>query len=120
MMQLEGTDAFMTSANWFDSQTILDGIRRWVEIETPTDTPEQVNKLMSLVAEQHRDLPVTLERVAGIDGCGDHLIARSAWGRISQASWSSAISIRFTPWASSSACRSRLKATAHSVPASTT
>lgn len=71
----------MTNANWFDSQTILDGIRRWVEIETPTDAPEQVNKLVSVVAEQYRDLPVTLERVAGVDGCGDHLVARSTWGQ---------------------------------------
>ncbi|MCS3925528.1 glutamate carboxypeptidase [Bradyrhizobium elkanii] len=71
----------MTKSNWFDSQTILDGIRRWVEIETPTDTPEQVNKLISVVAEQYRDLPVTLERVAGVDGCGDHLAARSTWGQ---------------------------------------
>ncbi|MCS3982419.1 glutamate carboxypeptidase [Bradyrhizobium japonicum] len=71
----------MTKSNWFDSQTILDGIRRWVEIETPTDTPEQVNRLISVVAEQYRDLPVTLERVAGVDGCGDHLAARSTWGQ---------------------------------------
>ena len=81
MMRFKGTDAFMTKSNWFDSQTILDGIRRWVEIETPTDTPEQVNKLISVVAEQYRDLPVTLERVAGADGCGDHLAARSTWGQ---------------------------------------
>jgi len=81
MMRFKGTDAFMTKSNWFDSQTILDGIRRWVEIETPTDTPEQVNKLISVVAEQYRDLPVTLERVAGVDGCGDHLAARSTWGQ---------------------------------------
>lgn len=71
----------MASSNWFDSQTILDGIRRWVEVETPTDTPEQVNKLVSMVAEQYRDLPVTLERIAGVDGCGDHLVARSTWGQ---------------------------------------
>lgn len=71
----------MASSNLFDSQTILDGIRRWVEIETPTDTPEQVNKLASLVADHYRDLPATIERVAGVDGCGDHLIVRSAWGQ---------------------------------------
>ncbi len=71
----------MASSNWFDSQTILDGIRRWVEIETPTEAPDQVNKLISMVAEQYRDLPVTLERVAGVDGCGDHLVARSTWGQ---------------------------------------
>ena len=80
-MRFKGIDAFMTNSNWFDTQTILDGIRRWVEIETPTDRPEQVNKLTSMVADHYRDLPVTLERVAGVDGCGDHLIARSAWGR---------------------------------------
>ncbi|MCK1388555.1 M20 family metallopeptidase [Bradyrhizobium sp. 21] len=81
MMRFKGTDAPMASSNWFDSQTILDGIRRWVEVETPTDAPEQVNKLISVVAEQYRDLPVTLERVAGVDGCGDHLVARSTWGQ---------------------------------------
>ncbi|WP_370136530.1 MULTISPECIES: M20 family metallopeptidase [unclassified Bradyrhizobium] len=81
MMRFKGTDASMTGSNWFDSQTILDGIRRWVEIETPTEAPEQVNKLVSLVAEQYRDLPVTLERIAGVDGCGDHLVTRTNWGQ---------------------------------------
>lgn len=81
MMRFKGTDALMTGSNWFDSHTILDGIRRWVEVETPTDAPEQVNKLVSMVAEQYRDLPVTLERIAGVDGCGDHLVARSTWGQ---------------------------------------
>jgi glutamate carboxypeptidase len=70
-----------TSSNPFDSATILDGIRRWVEIETPTDTPEQVNKLICLVADHYRDLPATIERIAGVDGCGDHLVVRSAWGQ---------------------------------------
>ncbi|GLR84176.1 M20 family metallopeptidase [Bradyrhizobium iriomotense] len=71
----------MSSSNPFDTATILEGIRRWVEIETPTEAPEQVNKLMSVVTEQHRDLPVTTERVAGNNGCGDHLVVRSAWGQ---------------------------------------
>src|SRR6202048_5481171 len=71
----------LTTANPFDSKTILDGIRRWVEIETPTEAPEQVNKLATLVAEGYRDLPVTIERVAGHSGCGDHIVARSAWGQ---------------------------------------
>jgi glutamate carboxypeptidase len=70
-----------TSANSFDSGSILDGIRRWVEIETPTDAPEQVNKLADLVAVGYRDLPATVERIAGQSGCGDHLVARSAWGK---------------------------------------
>ena len=70
-----------TSSKPFDSKTILDGIRRWVEIETPTEAPEQVNKLATMVAEGYRDLPATIERVAGYSGCGDHILARSSWGQ---------------------------------------
>ena len=71
----------MTATNPFDSRTILDGIRQWVEIETPTDVPEQVNKLADIVADGYRGLPATVERIAGKHGCGDHLVARSSWGQ---------------------------------------
>ena len=50
----------MTANNPFDSSIILDGIRRWVEIETPTEAPGQVNKLASLVADGYRDLPASI------------------------------------------------------------
>jgi glutamate carboxypeptidase len=70
-----------TSDNPFDSGSILDGIRRWVEIETPTEAPAQVNKLADLVTQGYRDLPATVERIAGKNGCGDHLVARSSWGQ---------------------------------------
>jgi len=69
------------SARPFDTAIVLDGIRRWVEIETPTDAPDQVNKLAAIVADGYRDLPVTIERVAGHSGCGDHIVARSSWGQ---------------------------------------
>src|ERR1700724_1889179 len=69
------------SSNGFDAKTILEGIRRWVEIETPTEAPGQVNRLATLVAEGYRDLPVTIERIAGHSGCGDHILARSSWGQ---------------------------------------
>jgi glutamate carboxypeptidase len=71
----------MLAANPFDSKTILDGIRRWVEIETPTEAPDQVNRLATMVADGYRDLPVTIERIAGRSGCGDHLVVRSKWGQ---------------------------------------
>ena len=71
----------MTVNNPFDSNFILDGIRRWVEIETPTEAPGQVNRLAGLVADGYRDLPAIIERVAGQNGCGDHLVARSSWGQ---------------------------------------
>jgi glutamate carboxypeptidase len=67
--------------NPFDCQTILDGIRRWVEIETPTEAPDQVNRLATLVADGYRDLPAMIERIGGRDGCGDHIVARSSWGQ---------------------------------------
>lgn len=69
------------TSNPFDTATILDGIRRWVEIETPTEAPEQVNKLATLVAEGYRGVPATVERIQGTNGCGDHLAVRSAWGQ---------------------------------------
>jgi glutamate carboxypeptidase len=71
----------MTTSNPFDPASILEGIRRWVEIETPTEAPEQVNKLADLVTKGYRGLPATVERIAGHSGCGDHLVARSSWGQ---------------------------------------
>src|SRR5262245_34197303 len=65
----------------FDTATILAGIRRWVEIETPTDAPAAVNRLMDLVARDYAALGIAAERIAGRDGFGDHLIARSSWGQ---------------------------------------
>jgi len=77
---MTGNNMLKTS-NPFDAKTILNGIRRWVEIETPTEAPVQVNKLATMVAEGYRDLPATIERVAGHSGCGDHILARSSWGQ---------------------------------------
>ena len=34
-----------------------------------------------MVADGYRDLPVTIERIAGHSGCGDHLVVRSSWGQ---------------------------------------
>jgi glutamate carboxypeptidase len=70
-----------TASNPFDAKVILDGIRRWVEVETPTEAPDQVNRLASMVAAGYDDLPAVIERVAGHSGCGDHLVTRSSWGQ---------------------------------------
>ena len=69
------------TSNPFDPHTILDGIRRWVEMETPTEAPDRINLLASLVADGYRDLPASIERITGSDGCGDHLAVRSSWGQ---------------------------------------
>ena len=110
-----------TTANPFDSKAILDGIRRWVEIETPTEAPEQVNKLATMVADGYRDLPVTIERVAGHGGCGDHLRGALVMGPGRAGNPGAEPSrYRAPDGISSSACRSRSRATAPSAPASTT
>jgi glutamate carboxypeptidase len=75
------SNQMLKTTNPFDANAILDGIRRWIEIETPTEAPEQVNRLVTIVADGYRDLPAMIERVAGHSGCGDHLIARSSWGQ---------------------------------------
>jgi glutamate carboxypeptidase len=75
------TEMAAPSSNPFDATGILDGIRRWVEIESPTEAAGQVNKLADLVASEYTDLPATVERIAGRDGCGDHLVVRSSWGQ---------------------------------------
>ena len=110
----------MTTINPFDPSPILEGIRRWVEIETPTEAPEQVNKLADRVAEGYRGLPATVERVAGHSGCGDHLVARSSWGQDAPGILVLGHLDTVHPLASSSGCRSGSMATAPSVPASTT
>jgi glutamate carboxypeptidase len=42
-------------ANSLDSKAILDGIRRRVDIETPTETPDWGDRLATLVADGCRD-----------------------------------------------------------------
>ena len=59
-----------------DAALILAGIRRWVEIETPTDDPLALNRLMDLVAAECAALGGAVERLPGTNGRGDHLRVR--------------------------------------------
>jgi len=55
----------------FDADTMLDGLRTWIECESPTYDASAVNRMMDLAA---RDLIVAgarIERVAGRMGFGD-------------------------------------------------
>jgi glutamate carboxypeptidase len=65
----------------FDPRDILAGIRCWVEIETPTERPDQVNRLTDRVVEGYAGMPVTIDRIPGSDGYGDHLVVKSSWGQ---------------------------------------
>ncbi len=67
----------MTAA---DVGEMLEGIRRWVEIESHTADREGVNRAMDVCAADWRQAGAKVERVAGRDGLGDHLVVSSAWG----------------------------------------
>jgi glutamate carboxypeptidase len=64
----------------FATDTLLNGIRAWVEYETPTDAPEHVSALVAKVAAEVEAFGARAERIPGRDGFGDHLIVRSPWG----------------------------------------
>jgi glutamate carboxypeptidase len=63
-----------------DKSQMLDGIRRWVEIESHTADVAGVNRMMDACAEGWRQAGARVERVAGRAGYGDHLVVSSAWG----------------------------------------
>jgi glutamate carboxypeptidase len=63
-----------------DPDEILEGIRIWVEIETPSYDGEAVNKLVDKVEADMRAIGADIDRVPGQDGFGDILTTRTPWG----------------------------------------
>ena len=61
------------------TDTLLAGIRRWVEIESQTADVESAHQLMTHVAGEFASVGGIVERIAGRDGNGDHLSIRSPW-----------------------------------------
>lgn len=64
----------------FDTAELLDGIRRWVEIESPTTDAAAVNRLVDHVAAGYEGSGARVERIPGTQGFGDHLLVSSPWG----------------------------------------
>ncbi|MCI5084930.1 MAG: M20 family metallopeptidase [Rhodovulum sp.] len=62
------------------SEDILKGLMRWVEIDTPTGAVDNIGRLIDLIASDFAPLGGEVERVAGRDGMGDHLVIRFAGG----------------------------------------
>ena len=62
-----------------DAEEILGGIRRWVEVETPTSDAAAVNRLADMVEAEWREIGGRVERIPGRDGYGDHLTLRAPW-----------------------------------------
>jgi len=74
------TSAPPASLSGIDADEILQIIRAWVEIESPTTDATAVNRLVDLVEADVRALGMLVERSPGRDGYGDILTARSPWG----------------------------------------
>ncbi|WP_375398011.1 M20 family metallopeptidase [uncultured Sphingomonas sp.] len=53
---------------------ILAGIRAWVEIESPTDDLAAMGRMADRVEAEYRTIGARVERIAGQDGFGDHLL----------------------------------------------
>ena len=63
-----------------DPEEILEGIKEWVEIETPSHLGEEVNKLVDVVEKSVQARGAEVIRVPGREGYGDILKARTSWG----------------------------------------
>jgi glutamate carboxypeptidase len=57
---------------------MIEGIRRWVETESPTRDVAAVNRMVDLVAAGLDGLPVHVERIPGRSGLADALRVRTA------------------------------------------
>ena len=60
----------------YDADEILEGIRAWVFIESPTNFPEGVNRVMDLAEEEMVSLGAAIERESGGEDFADLLTAR--------------------------------------------
>lgn len=62
------------------TRDLLDGVARWVAIESQTADVAGVNRLMSVCAEEYAAFGAHVTRIPGTSGRGDHLDVRSPWG----------------------------------------
>ncbi|HRK18134.1 MAG TPA: M20 family metallopeptidase [Hyphomicrobiaceae bacterium] len=62
------------------TERLLDGIRRWVEIESPTNDSAGVDRVMTLAERQFREAGADVRRIPGTEGFGSHLAISSSWG----------------------------------------
>jgi glutamate carboxypeptidase len=61
----------------FDADTMLAGLKRWVECESPTYDPAAVSRMVALASDDLRAMGASVEPIAGPPGLGD--CARAAF-----------------------------------------
>lgn len=64
--------------NDFDAEALIGGITEWVEMETPSERPDLIDRLLNHVEAAFERLPVSRERRPGRDEFGGQLILRYA------------------------------------------
>jgi glutamate carboxypeptidase len=62
------------------TQDMIEGIRRWVEIESHTADRDGVERVMDICAQGWQQAGAHVERIAGRDGFGGHIAVSSPWG----------------------------------------
>src|SRR6185503_2132019 len=67
----------MSKHESIDLGSMISGIQRWVETESPTRDKAAVNRMVDLVQAEVTGLGVTVERVPGKSGFADNLIVRN-------------------------------------------
>ena len=60
----------------FDSEAMLEGLRTWVECESPTWDAGAVNRMLDIAARDMAIMGATIERIAGRQGFGGVIRAR--------------------------------------------
>jgi glutamate carboxypeptidase len=70
----------MTFDQTIDVGGMIEGIRRWVENESPTRNKAAVNRMLDLIVADLDGLPVKVERLRGRDGYADMLELRVGEG----------------------------------------
>ena len=63
-----------------DANEILKGIREWVNIESPSNDGESVNRQVDAVEVGAAKIGAVIERIPGRDGFGDILKVCTPWG----------------------------------------
>ncbi|KAA3448240.1 carboxypeptidase [Mesorhizobium sp. SARCC-RB16n] len=64
----------------FDTQALLDEVKNWVEIETPTGEDAKVNCLLDKIESDAKVATARTKRFPGRNRYGDKLIVSSPWG----------------------------------------
>ncbi|MGE0238214.1 MAG: M20/M25/M40 family metallo-hydrolase [Parvibaculaceae bacterium] len=68
----------LLDASLFDQEAMLRELIRWVSIESPTNAPAAVNRMISHVASELAAIGASIESLPGRDGLADTVIARFA------------------------------------------